>query len=143
MPPKILGTVIDLIRQGTLTKAVLIKWLIILFVTAITKYIFRYIWRMNIWGTSAKLERILRKRLFDHFTSMDASFFQKYRVGDLMAHATNDLTAIRNVAGGGTLTFVDSIITGSITIIAMMIVVDWRLTLIALLPLPFLGVAVY
>lgn len=74
---------------------------------------------------------------------MDASFFQKYRVGDLMAHATNDLTAIRNVAGGGTLTFVDSIITGSITIIAMMIVVDWRLTLIALLPLPFLGVAVY
>ncbi|WP_414840350.1 ABC transporter ATP-binding protein [Carnobacterium sp. TMP28] len=141
LPPKILGTVIDLIRQGTLTKAALIKWLVILFVTAITQYIFRYIWRMNIWGTSAKLERILRKRLFDHFTAMDASFFQKYRVGDLMAHATNDLNAIRNVAGGGILTFVDSIITGSITIIAMMIVVDWRLTLIALLPLPFLGVA--
>ncbi|MCA9766739.1 MAG: ATP-binding cassette domain-containing protein [Carnobacterium sp.] len=141
LPPKILGTVIDLIRQGTLTKTVLIKWLVILFVTATTQYIFRYIWRMNIWGTSAKLERILRKRLFDHFTAMDASFFQKYRVGDLMAHATNDLNAIRNVAGGGILTFVDSIITGSITIIAMMIVVDWRLTLIALLPLPFLGVA--
>ncbi len=141
LPPKILGTIIDLIKQGTLTKAVLIKWLVILFLTAITQYLFRYIWRMNIWGTSAKLERILRKRLFDHFTAMDAGFFQKYRVGDLMAHATNDLNAIRNVAGGGILTFVDSVITGSITIVAMMIIVDWRLTLIALLPLPFLGVA--
>ena len=141
LPPKILGTIIDLIKQGTLTKAVLIKWLVILFLTAITQYLFRYIWRMNIWGTSAKLERILRKRLFNHFTAMDAGFFQKYRVGDLMAHATNDLNAIRNVAGGGILTFVDSVITGSITIGAMMIIVDWRLTLIALLPLPFLGVA--
>lgn len=141
LPPKILGTIIDLIKQGTLTKAVLIKWLVILFITATTQYLFRYIWRMNIWGTSAKLERVLRKRLFDHFTAMDVGFFQKYRVGDLMAHATNDLNAIRNVAGGGILTFVDSVITGSITIVAMMIIVDWRLTLIALLPLPFLGVA--
>lgn len=141
LPPKILGTIIDLIKQGTLTKAVLIKWLVILFITATTQYLFRYIWRINIWGTSAKLERVLRKKLFDHFTAMDVGFFQKYRVGDLMAHATNDLNAIRNVAGGGILTFVDSVITGSITIVAMMIIVDWRLTLIALLPLPFLGVA--
>ncbi|MEG0679418.1 MAG: multidrug ABC transporter permease/ATP-binding protein, partial [Carnobacterium sp.] len=70
LPPKILGTIIDLIKQGTLTKAVLIKWLVILFITATTQYLFRYIWRMNIWGTSAKLERVLRKRLFDHFTAM-------------------------------------------------------------------------
>lgn len=141
LPPRILGIVIDEIKQGSLTKIVLIKWLIILTLTALTQYLFRYIWRMNIWGTSAKLERILRKRLFDHFTEMDNSFFQKYRTGDLMAHATNDLNAIRNVAGGGILTFVDSIITGGITITAMMIVVDWRLTLIALIPLPLLGVA--
>lgn len=141
LPPRILGIVIDHIKQGTLTKAILIQWLIILTVTAVTQYLFRYVWRMNIWGTSAKLERILRKRLFDHFTAMDASFFQKYRTGDLMAHATNDLNAIRNVAGGGILTFVDSIITGGITVVAMMIVVDWRLTLIALIPLPFLGLA--
>src|SRR5699024_322401 len=117
LPPRILGIVIDHIKQGTLTKAILIQWLIILTVTAVTQYLFRYVWRMNIWGTSAKLERILRKRLFDHFTAMDASFFQKYRTGDLMAHATNDLNAIRNVAGGGILTFVDSIITGGITVV--------------------------
>ena len=57
-----------------------------------------------------------------------------------MAHATNDLNAIQNVAGAGILTFADSFITGGITIIAMILFIDWRLTLIALLPLPLLAV---
>lgn len=45
-----------------------------------------------------------------------------------MAHATNDLSAIQNVAGAGILTFADSIITGGMTILAMILFVDWRLT---------------
>lgn len=72
---------------------------------------------------------------------MDTPFFQKHRTGDLMAHATNDLTAIQQVAGAGILTFADSIITGGTTIIAMMLFVDWRLTLVALIPMPLLAVA--
>lgn len=51
---------------------------------------------------------------------MDETFYQKYRIGDLMAHATNDITAVQQVAGIGILTFADSIITGVSTIIAMM-----------------------
>ncbi len=57
-----------------------------------------------------------------------------------MAHATNDLNAIQNVAGAGILTFADSVITGGTTIIAMILFIDWRLTLIALIPLPLLAV---
>ncbi|MER2001131.1 MAG: ABC transporter transmembrane domain-containing protein [Carnobacterium inhibens] len=141
VPPRIIGIIVDEVSEGTLTSATLIKWLSFLIAAATASYLFRYIWRVNIWGTSAKLERILRTRLFNHFTEMDNSFFQKYRTGDLMAHATNDLTAVRNVAGGGILTLADSIITGGTTIIAMTLVVDWRLTLIALVPLPLLAVA--
>src|SRR5699024_769967 len=62
-----------------------------------------------------------------------------YRTGDLMAYATMNLNAIQNVAGAGILTFIDSFITGGITIIAMMIFVDIRLTILALLPLPLLS----
>lgn len=141
IPPRIIGIIVDEVSQGTLTFTRLIQWLSLLTVAALASYLFRYIWRVNIWGTSAKLERILRTRLFDHFTEMDNSFFQKYRTGDLMAHATNDLTSVRNVAGGGILTLADSIITGGTTIIAMALVVDWRLTLIALIPLPLLAIA--
>lgn len=52
---------------------------------------------------------------------MDHLFYQKHRTGDLMAHATNDLNAIQNVAGAGILTFADSFISGGATIIAMIL----------------------
>ena len=57
-----------------------------------------------------------------------------------MAHATNDLNAVQNVAGAGILTLFDSMITGGTTIIAMVLVVDWRLTIVAILPMPLLAV---
>ncbi|GAA0868085.1 hypothetical protein GCM10008918_06140 [Lactobacillus kefiranofaciens subsp. kefiranofaciens] len=60
-----------------------------------------------------------------------------------MAHATNDVSAIQNVAGDGVLTLVDSLIMGLSTMIAMIIFVDWRLTVIVLLPLPFLALGAW
>ena len=136
--PRIVGIIIDEIALGTLTMASLWKWSAIILIAGILQYLFRYIWRMKIWGTSAELEKILRSRLFKHFTEMDAVFFQKYRTGDLMAHATNDLNAIRMVAGAGILTLADSISSGGITLFTMFFLIDWRLTLIAMIPLPAL-----
>ena len=136
--PRVVGIIIDEIALGTLTMASLWKWSAIILIAGVLQYLFRYIWRMKIWGTSAELEKILRSRLFKHFTEMDAIFFQKYRTGDLMAHATNDLNAIRMVAGAGILTLADSISSGGITLFTMFFLIDWRLTLIAMIPLPAL-----
>ncbi len=110
---------------------------------AFSLYILRYFWRKQIWGGAAELERQMRSKLFDHFMIMDRTFYQRHRTGDLMAHATNDVTAIQNVAGDGVLTLVDSLIMGLSTMIAMIIFVDWRLTIIALLPLPFLAIGAW
>ena len=134
--PRVVGIIIDEIAQGTLSRSSLMKWVLLILVSGILQYLFRYIWRMKIWGTSAELERILRSRLFKHFTEMDATFYQKFRTGDLMAHATNDLNAIRMVAGAGILTLADSISSGGITLFTMFFLIDWRLTLIAMIPLP-------
>ncbi|KAF1295799.1 multidrug ABC transporter permease/ATP-binding protein [Enterococcus sp. JM4C] len=138
-PPKIIGIIIDEIADKNISLKTMSFWIIILVLAAIGQYVFRYIWRTHIWGSAARLEKDLRRQLFEHFTRMDHVFYQKYRTGDLMAHATNDLSAIQNVAGAGILTFADSLITGGATIIAMIIFVDWRLTLIALIPLPLLA----
>ncbi|MGX6961214.1 ABC transporter ATP-binding protein [Vagococcus xieshaowenii] len=140
LTPRIIGLVVNEVNAKTLTKEKLWLYVGIVFVGGICQYILRFIWRTNIWGSAARLEKTLRKRLFHHFTSMDQVFFQKYRTGDLMAHATNDLNAIQNVAGAGVLTLVDSLLNGGITIIAMCLFIDWRLTLIVLIPLPLLGV---
>ncbi|WP_206911453.1 ABC transporter ATP-binding protein/peptidase [Enterococcus sp. DIV0840] len=140
VPPKVIGIVVDEIAAKNLTIKPILFWVSILLAAALAQYIFRYIWRTHIWGSAAGLEKDLRRQLFHHFTKMDNDFYQKYRTGDLMAHATNDLNAIQNVAGAGILTFADSLITGGATIVAMILFVDWRLTLIALIPLPLLAV---
>jgi ATP-binding cassette subfamily B protein len=140
IPPRIIGIVIDEIAQEVITTNSLLQWLGILVVTAIAQYVLRYIWRVHIWGNAARLERIVRNRLYRHFTNMDSEFYQKYRTGDLMAHATNDLRSLRMVAGGGILMMADSVSVMLVTVTAMFFVVDWRLTLLAVIPLPLLAI---
>ncbi|TVP92570.1 ABC transporter ATP-binding protein [Alkalibacterium sp.] len=141
IPPRIIGIVVDEIDTNTITQESLTFWLLILASTAVFQYVLRYMWRVRIWGNAAKLEQIVRKQLYDHFTNMDNQFFQKYRTGDLMAHATNDLRGLRMVAGGGILTMADALSVGLTTLLAMVFIVDWRLTLLAIIPLPFLALA--
>ncbi|MGX7349165.1 ABC transporter ATP-binding protein [Dolosicoccus paucivorans] len=138
--PLIISRMIDSMNQGTLQMNDLWLWIGMLIGIAVLQYGLRYIWRMAIHGTATRLEFILRQRLYNHFMAMDEIFFQKYRTGDLMAHATNDLNAIRMVASAGILTFVDSISQGLITLIMMFAVVDWRLALASVIPLPLLTI---
>jgi len=139
LPPKIIGYVVDEIRLGTLTGESLVKWLAILAGAALAMYVIRYYWRMMIFGSAILLARQLRERLFRHFTRMSPQFYQKRRVGDLMAHATNDLSAVQQTAGAGVLTLVDSLTTGGFVIAAMAFTINWKLTLIALIPMPIMA----
>lgn len=139
VPPRIIGNMVDGIHGQTMTGRLLMIDLLWVTLAALAQYGTRYIWRNAIWGGAARLEQLLRDRLFGHFMKMDRVFYQKYRTGDLMAHATNDLEAIQRVAGGGILQFADAIITGGTTLIAMMTLIDWRLTLLAIVPFPFLA----
>src|SRR5690606_28253011 len=139
LPPRIIGFVVDEIGRGTLTPAFLVKWLGILGASALLMYALRYAWRLMIFGSSILLARNLRERLFTHFTRMSPAFYQKRRVGDLMAHATNDLQAVQQTAGIGVVTLVDSIATGGFVIAAMALAVSWKLTLIVLLPMPLMA----
>ncbi|QUG41860.1 ATP-binding cassette domain-containing protein [Psychrobacillus sp. INOP01] len=140
LPPKIIGYIVDEISQSTLTTEFLVKWLGVLALASVGMYILRYYWRIMIFGSSIFLARQLRENLFRHFTKMSPSFYQKKRVGDLMAHATNDLSAVQQTAGAGVLTLVDSLATGGFVIAAMAITINWKLTLIALLPLPLMAI---
>ena len=100
IPPRVIGQVIDRIASKHLTSQELLFNLLLLIASAFIMYGLRYVWRLYILGTSNNLGRILRSRLFEHFTHMSPSFYQKYRTGDLMAHATNDINAVVSLAGG-------------------------------------------
>ncbi|MDZ5473370.1 ABC transporter transmembrane domain-containing protein [Bacillus sp. 31A1R] len=139
LPPKVIGIIVDHIQEDTLTGSILGKWIVALVAAALVMYVLRYYWRIMIFGSAVKLSRLLRNKLYHHFTQMSQSFYQKKRTGDLMAHATNDLSAIQQTAGSGVLTLVDSLATGGFVIIAMATTISWKLTLICLIPMPFMA----
>lgn len=140
VPPKVIGIVADHINEGTMTKGQLTEWVFVLVAAGLATYILRYYWRIMIFGSSVKLSKILRNRLYHHFTKMSPAFYQKSRIGDLMAHATNDLQAIQQTAGAGVLTLVDSLSTGGFVILTMAFTISWKLTLICLIPLPIMAI---
>lgn len=140
IPPRIMGVVIDRIDKKRLTMGQLALDISLLVFSALAMYALRFIWRRYIFGTANKLARILRYRLFKQFTLMSPSFYQRYRTGDLMAHATNDINAVTMYAGGGVMSAVDASVTALVTLVSMFFMIDWRLTLLAILPLPFMVV---
>lgn len=141
IPPKVIGNIVDKIEAGNLTNSQLFINITYLVLAAFIMYGLRYVWRVYIFGAAYNLGRILRFRLFQHFTKMSPSFYQKYRTGDLMAHATNDVNAVVMVAGGGVMSAVDASITALVTLFTMIFLISARLTLIAVIPLPFLAYA--
>lgn len=139
IPPRVLGVMADELDKNHITWSQYGLLILAVIATAIVIYILRYFWRKQIWGGAAKLERQMRSKLYHHFMIMDRTFYQRHRTGDLMAHATNDVLAIQNVAGDGILTLVDALVIGISTMIAMICFIDFRLTIVALIPFPFLA----
>lgn len=140
LPPKIIGLTVDGIKEGTLNGKRLMQMVGILLGAAVVAYFTRYIWRIMIFGSSVKLAKQLRNTLYTHFTRMNQAFYQRRRIGDLMAHATNDIQAIQQTAGSGVLTLVDSIVTGGLVLCTMALTISWKLTLICLIPMPLMAV---
>lgn len=139
IPPMVMGRVIDAITGGQLNQQELLLNLLYLLLAALGMYYLRYVWRMYILGTSYRLGQIMRSRLFEHFTKMSPAFYQTYRTGDLMAHATNDINALTRLAGGGVMSAVDASITALVTLLTMLCSISWQMTLVAILPLPFMA----
>ncbi|MBF0710316.1 MULTISPECIES: ABC transporter ATP-binding protein [unclassified Gemella] len=141
VPPIIIGNVIDAVNDKNLSKEDLLWNVGLLLLSALSMYYLRYIWRLNLFGAASRLGQKLRFKLYRHFTKMSPSFYQKYRTGDLMAHATNDINAVTQTAGAGVMSAVDASITALVTLITMFFMISWKLTLLVIIPLPLLAFA--
>lgn len=139
--PKILGQLTDDLSKGVLTGAGLWRYVGIMAGLAVLISIGRYAWRMLVMGAARLLDYDLRNRLFTHLESLSQNYFNNRKTGDLMAHATNDVGAVRQAFGQGIVMTVDAGFL-IVIVIAIMIGMDWRLTVTALLPLPFLAAVV-
>jgi len=119
----------------------LFKYPLLILAAALLQGMFRYFWRVNIFGFSRRMEWDLRGVVFSHLLKLPLSYFQHAKTGDLMSRLTNDMQAMRELLGSGVLAVIDSVvlISGSL---CFMIAIDPALTFWSFLSLPFLSLSV-
>jgi ATP-binding cassette, subfamily B, multidrug efflux pump len=108
---------------------------------ALTKAVFQFWMRWILIGISRDVEYDLRNDLFAHLETLSQRYYNETRTGDLMSRLTNDLNAVRNMVGPGIMYSATTLVVGVATV-ALMVHLDWRLTLLALIPLPVVSVLV-
>ena len=101
----------------------------------------RFFWRYFIHGSARRIETELRKNLFEHLLSLSYDFYQKNKIGDLIARATNDLNAVRESIGMGLVALVDGTVMAA-AILVIIFIQDTRTAAWAVLPLPFITVLI-
>src|ERR1017187_2054402 len=111
---------------------------------SLVKAVFQFWTRWILIGISRDAEYDLRNDLFRHLLRLSPRYYTENRTGDLMSKLTNDLNAVRNMMGPGIMYSATTAVTGIVTV-ALMIHLDWKLTLMALAPMPLvsLGVKVF
>ena len=136
--PWLLKNFIDLLPQKP-SGSELAWYAGLLFLAAIGQGVFRFGWRKYLFGPSRKIEVDILNKLFRHLQSLDKTFFQNQKVGDLMSRATNDLRAVKDFLGLGLLVVLDAVVV-IVAAVGLMIYINPQLTFYALLPLPLLSI---
>ncbi|MGB7603855.1 MAG: ABC transporter ATP-binding protein [Lutisporaceae bacterium] len=139
IPPRILGVVTDGLTDKTINIRQIYLYAGAVILVACLVALLRYAWRMLVMGTARDLEFWLRNKFFAHLETLSPSFYNNYKTGDLMAHATNDINSLRMTFGPGVVMITDAIFIPATTITIMVFTIDIRLTLLAIMPLPFIA----
>jgi ATP-binding cassette subfamily B protein len=101
--------------------------------------VLQFLSRFVVNSVSRYAEYNLRSNLFNHFQRLDLAFFQNAKIGDLVARATNDLSAVRMMLGPGITNLTNAVVAVTVTIIAML-AINQRLTLYSMLVMPLITV---
>ncbi|MEO0268176.1 MAG: ABC transporter ATP-binding protein [candidate division WOR-3 bacterium] len=117
-----------------------LKYSLFILLLSLFVLIFRFFWRYFILGAGREIEAFLRKKLYDHLLTLHPFYFYKTGTGNLMAHITNDLEAIRMASGIGIVAFFDFLIMVTFSFV-IMFSISFKLTLYVLIPFPLLSVS--
>jgi ATP-binding cassette, subfamily B, multidrug efflux pump len=119
----------------------LIKYPLLILLAAGFQGFFRYCWRINIHGFSRRCEADLRDRVFSHLQKLPLTYFQNNKTGDLMSRLTNDIHAVRELMGFGSLAIVDAAVVLVFSLILMTTINPW-LTFWSMLAMPLIPIVV-
>lgn len=138
--PYIIGKLIDLIYNNSIDLNNFIKIISFTIFVVILKYFLAMGWSYNVFKASGSIEYLARNKLMRKFLNQSQEFFEKNSTGSLMGKSTNDISQISIMAGYGTLALIDATILPFSIILVMIFTIDLRLTLLSILPLPFIAI---
>lgn len=139
--PLVIGNAINVLKTNPSSWKLLEYALLVISATFLAGF-FTFMTRQTIIATSWRIEYELRNDFYRHIQKLSYSYFLNMPTGDLMAHGTNDIMAVRNVLGPGIMYTSDTIV-GFIMVVSIMFSINVKLTLYALMPLPFVSAGVY
>jgi ATP-binding cassette, subfamily B, multidrug efflux pump len=138
--PLVLSYAVDDLQRAV-TRAKLFGYGTLLLAIGLLSGAFLFLSRRILIGASRHIEYDMRNDFFAHLETLPLSYFQTHRTGDLMSRATNDLNAVRMMIGPSIMYSANTILVFFVAL-AVMVKIDARLTLISLLPLPFVSISV-
>ncbi len=139
--PLVMRAAVDTLTHS-LTRERIVFYALTLIGVALAKGFCQFWTRSILIGISRDIEYDLRNDLFRHLTALSLGYYQRTRTGDIMARATNDLNAVRNLLGPGIMYTANTVMVMSLAM-AIMLHLSWRLSALVLLPIPVVSFAVY
>jgi ATP-binding cassette subfamily B protein len=140
MGPWVMGLAVDSLYVSV-TQRQLLQYAGILVGLTVLEGVCRFASRWWLIGASRDMEYSLRRDVFGHLESLPLSFYQRNKTGELMSRATNDLSNVRMLLGPGIMYSANTIVT-AVVAVGFMLSIDWRLTLVSLLPMPVVSIGV-
>ncbi|MCL5032440.1 MAG: ABC transporter ATP-binding protein/permease [Thermotogae bacterium] len=139
--PKYIGEVVNIVIKPPVNLGIVMNFVVLIIIIAAGVVVGRFIWRMLIVGSARKFQAYSQQMLFDKFLRSPISFLGEHSVGNLMAYYTNDVQAVSQMLSQGIIMTVDAIAMTIFVFAGMLMVVDYRLVLISLIPLPFVAIS--
>ena len=133
--PKITGTIIDGLTLNNITMKNVYIYILAIIGVGLVIAVGRFFWRFFIFGAARNIEKEIRNGMFNHLEKMSVEYFNEHKVGDLMTRFLSDLTAVRKAIGPTVITIFDATVMTIMVIFQMIIYVNTKLTLIAIIPM--------
>ncbi len=138
--PMVLRSAVDDLTRGV-TRAKLLEYGSLLLAIGLVGGVFKFFMRRILTGVSRNIEYDMRNDFYAHLERLPLSYYQTHRTGDLMSRATNDLNAVRMMLGPSIMYSADTLLKFTVAL-SVMLTIDARLTLLSLIPLPFVSISV-
>lgn len=138
--PELTGNITDGLTEHTMDMDGVIRNILFILATGAMMAIGRFLWRYFLFGAARHIQYEIRNEMFEHLEKMSVEYYNENKTGDLMSRFINDLNAVRMAIGMSVISAFDASVMAVMVIVQMMVYVDVKLTLLAVIPMIVIAV---